>query len=277
MSRGGRGRGGGSRKGPDLSYDDSQPAPQTNKPAPTFPRVDFPTPKPLEDFELDTINAYLSYRKIIRNSRFYSLLDPSSLTDDKGKVDKRAGFDPFNDQETYSSKSQPKKRTLPDFSSQPAALQLFPKELWSTLDPKRKHPLWKTLEGPLSGERVRKRKRPIAADVGPSQLPNQDDHNTDDDSDVILTGRRKHNAARTRKTDPTTKAAKQKEGLDAEDDYPDGDGNEDEDAEEEDGLRDSEFEDSEDDVNDYNAEAYFDGGDDEDIGIDEGGDDGEVY
>jgi DNA-directed RNA polymerase III subunit RPC7 len=273
MSRGGRGRGGGGRKGPDFSYDDSAPAPQTNKPAPTFPDVPLPTPRPLEDFEVDSVKAYLSHRKQIRKGPFYALLDPSSFTDDKGKVDNRAGFDPFNDQETYSSKSQLKKRTLPDFSNQPTNLQFFPKELWHTIDPKRRHPLWKTVEEPLLGARSRKRKRPLAADT-----QNEDDQNSDDDSDVVVTGRRKHNAARSRKTDPTTKPAKQKEGLDAEDDYPDAaDANEDEEGDIDDDIRDSEFEESEDDVDDYNAQKHFEEGEDDDMGMDGGGDDGDVY
>ena len=37
MARGVRGGGRGSRKGPDLSFDDSEQTPVGNKPAPTFP------------------------------------------------------------------------------------------------------------------------------------------------------------------------------------------------------------------------------------------------
>jgi len=56
-------------------------------------------------------------RKRVRNSPYYAILDPSSIADAKtGKVLKRAGFDPFNDQEKYTAKFLQKKRTVPDLS-----------------------------------------------------------------------------------------------------------------------------------------------------------------
>ena len=207
----------------------------------------------------------------------YSVLDPSNFTDGKGKVDKRAGFDPFNNPETYNSKLQQKKRTIPDLTGYTPALQLFPKELWHTIDPKRKHELWKTVDGPLAGAKSKKRKRPVATSAEPDQAKNEAEQNSDDDSDVVVTGRRKQNAAKSRRADPTSTPVKQKTGLDAEDDYPDADADNDEEGDVEDAPQDSEFEDSEDDGDDYNAEQYFDAGDDDDIGMDEGGGDEDAW
>jgi DNA-directed RNA polymerase III subunit Rpc31 len=157
------------------------------------------------------------------------------------------------------------------------ALQFFPKELWHTIDPKRKHPLWRTVDGPLAGARPQKRKRPIPANTEQGHAQNEEEHNSDEDSDVVVTGRRKHNAAKSRKTDPTTKSATQKQGLDAEDDYPDADPDNDDDGDVEDQPQDSEFDESDVDNDDYNAEQYFDAGDDDDFGIDEGGGDEDAW
>ena len=223
------------------------------------------------------MKAYVSFRHKVRNGPLYSVLDPSSFTDDKGKVDKRAGFDPFNDQESYTFKLLEKKRTIPDMTGFTPALQFYPKELWHTVDPKRKHALWKSVDGPLVGGRSKKRKRPLPTNVEAGQAQHEEQQNSDEDSDVVVTGRRKHNAAKSRKTDPTTKAAKQKTGLDAEDDYPDADPDNDEDGDVDDVPQDSEFDDSDDDGDDYNAEQYFDGGDDEDFGGDEGGGDEDAW
>ena len=58
---------------------------------------------------------YLSFRKRVHNGPYFATLDPSSVADEKtGTTLKRAGFDPFLDQETYSSKNHKKKRAVPD-------------------------------------------------------------------------------------------------------------------------------------------------------------------
>ena len=197
------------------------------------------------------------------------MLDPSSLADEKGKVDKRAGFDPFNDQDAYSKKFEKKIRTEPELGGREYALQFFPKELWPLLDPKRRNPLWETLDE-NDNLKSRKRKRKAAQ-------PAEDEHRqreSDEESDVVVTGRRQHNAAKSRKKDPTSKPAPQKQGLDAEDDYPD-DQNNDEDGEDNDEPEDSDFDEDDEDADDYNAEQYFEDGEDDDYGDDGGGDGGD--
>lgn len=51
----------------------------------------------------------------MRNGPYFATLDPASVADERtGKTLERAGFDPFNDQETYSRKNHKKKRAVPD-------------------------------------------------------------------------------------------------------------------------------------------------------------------
>ena len=275
MPRGGRFGGGKKQQGPE-AYDDEEPVitPNSHKPKPTFPEVHFPTPKPLNHSELASVNRFLEFRNRTRRGAFFATLDPSSLTDENGKVAPRAGFDPFNDQDAYSSRFQKKKRTVPDVGSHDFDLQLFPKELWTVLDPKRKNPLWKTTDPAEFGDvKPRKRKRRFSAtevEARPGDAAEPED--SGEDSDAIVTGRRKATAAKSRKGEP---ASKQRRGLDAEDDYPEGDrGDAEEDVEGDDEPQDSEFEDSEDEDNDYNAEQYFDDGDDDGMDEDGGGDEG---
>jgi DNA-directed RNA polymerase III subunit Rpc31 len=139
MSRGGKsaGRGrGGRRTGPDVSWDDEPVVPQSTKPEPLFPvshtavplaffdckcsrrsqEVDLPIPRPLTEDEIDRVDHYLDFRDEVRNGPYYTILDPSSFTDDKGKTNPRAGFDPFSNVERYSSKFYKPKRTIPDLS-----------------------------------------------------------------------------------------------------------------------------------------------------------------
>jgi DNA-directed RNA polymerase III subunit RPC7 len=264
---GGRPGGGGRNQGPE-SWDDDDQAPVllANRPAPTFPEIVFPTPRPFSTDELESINKYLSFRSRARNGPFCAALDPSSLTDDKGKIAPRAGFDPFNDQEVFSSNFQKKKRTIPEVVGTVNSLKMFPKELWSIIDPKKTDPWWSTLDpAELAQAKSRKRKRrPSTAVDGTGENAGDD---SDADSDAIVSGRRKHKTEQTRRGE---KDAKQRRGLDAEDDYPDGDANAEDDAEGEEEPQDSEFDESEDEDNDYNAENYFDAGDDDDMG---GGDD----
>ncbi|KPI40190.1 uncharacterized protein AB675_11495 [Cyphellophora attinorum] len=273
MPRGG-GRGGGRKQGNEPeAYDDEEPTPiagTTIKPAPTFPPLYQPIPKPLSTIEVASVNAYLNFRTRSRRGPFFATLDPSSLTDENGKVRPRAGFDPFNDQERYTSRFQKKKRTVPDVAGQEFALQMFPKELWLSLDPKRTHPLWKTVD-PAEFEMVKSRKRRRRlSDTGGPRDGTPAVENSGDESDGVVTGRRKLNAAKSRKGEP---ASKQRRGLDAEDDFPEDSREADDDADVDMEAQDSEFSESEDDDNDYNAEQYFDDGDDDGMEDDGGGGD----
>lgn len=121
----GRGGRGGGKKGPDLSWEDPQDSPsgqgtpieKKKLPPPQFPPVEFKVPRPIEVNELAGVKSYLRFRDLVHNGPYYAVLRSSNLTDDKGRVHRRAGFDPFNDQEKYTAKYQRKKQTVPDLST----------------------------------------------------------------------------------------------------------------------------------------------------------------
>ena len=150
--------------------------------------------------------------------------------------------------------------------SQFIVLEFFPRELWSTLDPKKTSPEWKTFSsqkgnGPEIGG---KRKR--------EDLDEEDEE--DEDGDVVAPGRKK----RPKKRDDPTKQKGQKQGLEAEDDIGSDVDERAEDADAGDELeQDSDFSESDDGAHDdYNAENYFDGGEDDDFD-DGGGADEDVF
>ncbi|KAK5271568.1 DNA-directed RNA polymerase III subunit C31 [Exophiala xenobiotica] len=246
MSRGGRG---GGKRGPDLSWDDEESLDTpsvSNKPQETFPTryraeanrrlqkpIDIPVPRPISSDEALALKSHRDFRKRVRNGPYYSVLDPSSVADEKtGKVLKRAGFDPFNDQEKYTAKYHKKKRAVPDLTGRDYALRYFPHELWPMLDPRRKNPLWKTTDIDFDTEtnaprKNLKRKRAIIVDDAEDddEARANDEGNDTDASDPLLSGtRRSRNstkAAKRRREDPTTKKTGEKRGLDAEDEFSD--------------------------------------------------------
>jgi len=265
MSRGGRGRGrGGRQAGPDVGDEDDEPPVTTStKPEPLFPHVDQTTPKPPTASELASVNEYRRFRDQMRDGPLYTVLEPSSFTDEFGKVNKRAGIDPFQSMPTYTNRYKKPRRTLPDLSGIPYVLEFFPKELWSVLDPKKISPEWQTLpnQKDAKSDADRKRKREAV-----------DDEDEEEDEDEVLTAGRKK---RPQKRDDPTKQKGQKKGLEAEDDY----GTDKEEAAEDPDAadepeQDSEFSESDDGAgDDYNAENYFDAGEDDDVDEGGGGDD----
>lgn len=297
------------KTGPDLSWadegiedpndrDNRDVSPPSNVPGPTFPPRDHKniirTPKPLSATEKRAVSAQLKFRQRCREGPLFTVLDKNSLLVDgvsrKSTEAKRRGFDPFEQQDRFSTRHLKKARTEPDLG--PAGrgdygytLAMFPEELWGVLDPDQKLPDWKLVNehsvayAGLPGRRKavserKKRKKALAYDKIDSQveLPNGEtaEQQDDEDEDPIAGNRKK------RKTkDKLGRQDAEKRGLDAEDDV-DAEANADENDDEaaEDEPEDSDFsEDS--DQNDYDAEQYFDNGDDDD-GADEeygGGDD----
>ena len=163
-------------------------------------------------------------------------------------------------------------------------MKFFPKELWPTLDPKRQNPAWETL-GPLlpdpPGTTTNAKSKRKAA-VAPTQnaqgkrrrlsTPSEDE----EDEAAIAPGRRK----RAQKRDKEVSAESgQRKGLEAEDDYgPDAEQVNEDDQDGEEVVEDSAFEESDDGAgDDYNAENYFDAGDDDDFGDGGGDDEGETF
>jgi DNA-directed RNA polymerase III subunit RPC7 len=74
-------------------------------------------PKALSGPELDRVNHYRHFRSLIRDGPLFTVLDPGQLTDDRGRVNKRSGFDPFDGMPSYSQRYQKPKRLVPDLST----------------------------------------------------------------------------------------------------------------------------------------------------------------
>lgn len=215
----------------------------------------------------------------------YTILDTQSLRDEEGFPAVKQ-FNPFEGVERYSLKYKKLKRTLPNLRTRSygkssssfnlgyiavadlrtTVKELFPSELWSTLDPDlaakdRKNP------NPSKPFKPQVRLAPFldSGDRGENPLKRKtiaDEDEQDEEEDIQPRGRRKKN--------PTD-----------DDDNPIYDqDNPDEEAEDQ-VDRDSEFEESDDNEgDDYNAEQYFDAGDDDEGDYDGGGggeDDGGYY
>jgi DNA-directed RNA polymerase III subunit RPC7 len=55
----------------------------------------------------------------MRDGPLYTILEPSSFTDQEGKVNRKVGVDPFEGMPTYINRYKKPRRTLPDLSSMP--------------------------------------------------------------------------------------------------------------------------------------------------------------
>lgn len=289
-----------------------------NIPEPTFPPRYIRTPKPLSAAEHRQVNFQLSFRDRCRTGPLFCTLDRSVLLDRHGHANPRAGFDPFASQERYSTRHLVQARTTPDLSETGRGdygytLSLYPAELWGVLDPTQRLPGWEGVSedsiafaslGRKSTKVKEKRRKRRRIDILELDRVGEDDitagfgsDGTDEaaegDEDAVsgaATRKRRREQARLRRDDEATRAHKQKSGLDAEDEYdqadPDGarpaagagkeDNDDAEDGEEE--PEDDEFEDSDEGGGDYDAEQYFDAGDEDGDGYgDDGGGNGGDY
>jgi DNA-directed RNA polymerase III subunit RPC7 len=225
------------------------------------------------------VSYFLLFREQCQDSPLYTearswTQTPSAArTYGQEQVNKRYGqttkatVDPFTAVPTYSHKFKKVPRTLPDLGARPFAKEFFPPELHVTLDGD---------DEPSSGPASKRRR------VGPKTLGLSSITSYKTAEELFLPDTA---AAAARPEDPAghnkllqvmSAAEKQNEDGDGDaflsgeddDDWVKGNGEEDEDGNAE---EDDQYEDESGD--DYNAEAYFDGNqDDEDY--DEGGDDG---
>lgn len=286
------------RQGPDLSWADEDlddpnerqnraVSPPSNVPGPIFPprthRNIIRTPKPLSTSEKRAADAQLRFRQRCREGPLFTVLDKNSLLVDgvkrKSEEAKRRGFDPFEHQERYSTRHVKKARAEPDLSQSGRGdygytLSMFPEELWGILDPQQRLPDWQNVKEDSTayaslGKRPIKKKRKKGLDYErldrekAMTVGNEEEQQDSEDEDAIRAGGR-----RKKRQDGTVTG--QKRGIEAEDDIdiePDG---EDEEEAANDEPEDSDFSESESDVDDYNAEQYFDDGED-DAGDDEYG------
>lgn len=270
----------GSKKtGPDLSWADDDLddpndsrnhralSPPSNVPGPTFPprtyKHQIRTPKPLSPSERAAVSAQLEFRARCREGPLFTVLDRASLlVDGVSRRDvKRRAFDPFEGQERWGNRHVKKRRTEPDLKVRAEygySLNMFPEELWGVLDPAQTNPIWKTVgEDSVAyaslGRKVVKKKRRKAINY---DLPENEDGGEGDESDDEVRAARQ-------KRRKESRAVGERSGMEAEDEMdherePDEEDGDEEEVEPED----SELEEDSDD-NDYNAELYFDGGEDD--------------
>ncbi|KAL8752998.1 MAG: hypothetical protein Q9184_005555 [Pyrenodesmia sp. 2 TL-2023] len=109
-------------------------------PTPLFPPYSPSPPAPLTTAEKAQVASFLSLRARIHEGPFYTILDDDARVGKKTAASAAATFDPFRGMPTYSQKYIKKRRRLPKLSARPYVLKYFPKELWSTLDPKNHKP-----------------------------------------------------------------------------------------------------------------------------------------
>ncbi|KAM5472450.1 DNA-directed RNA polymerase III subunit C31 [Microsporum audouinii] len=227
-------------------------------PTPLFPKYTLPVPAKFTESEVSGVQLYRQLREKIHDGPFYTVLSTQPSYGKKG-VSARAQFDPFQGMASYGQRYMRKSRTLPKLSAIPFEMNFFPKELWSTLDPKYVGLPGAFANGAGSFSKATQKRgfeedeEEDEEDESRRKKRNQGDED-DDGSD--LGDKRRGNA---------------REGEEAPDD---------DDDEGEDEIVDDDFEEDEEEMGgDYNAEQYFDGGEELGDGFDEGGggEDNDVY
>ncbi|RCI09059.1 hypothetical protein L249_4952 [Ophiocordyceps polyrhachis-furcata BCC 54312] len=150
MSRGGRGGRGGARGGgnarPKVPWDTGDEP--DARPSELFPVRSVPTPRPLSSKEKTSIDHFLILRHQFHSSPLHasrksSLHDPTAPRKLYGQAQMNANYDvrdkatldPFTAVPAYSHKFVPRDRALPDWSSLPVCREVFPPELRSTVEP----------------------------------------------------------------------------------------------------------------------------------------------
>ncbi|TQV90693.1 hypothetical protein V2A60_006904 [Cordyceps javanica] len=151
MSRGGGrgggrgGRGGGRGGRPNVPWDTGDEP--DARPSELFPPYTVPTPRSLTTAESNSVHYMLLLRHQMHSSPLYtskrtSLTDPTAPRKTYGQaqmnavygVKNKASLDPFTSMPTYSQKFVREERALPDWSGRPVCRELFPKELLETVD-----------------------------------------------------------------------------------------------------------------------------------------------
>ncbi|KAL4919478.1 DNA-directed RNA polymerase III, subunit Rpc31 [Aspergillus aurantiobrunneus] len=210
-------------------------------PTPLFPKYAVPRARPLSDCEQLQVDLYRTLRERFHDGPYYSILGASSGTG--FTANSKANFDPFNGMPSYSGKYQKKKRLVPKLQGRPYVMKFFPRELWTTIQPNYKP------DGLLDGY------IPQTLHTGTKRGFEDDE---EDDEALKRQRRLMH--------------GDEDEGGENED--VEGDILEADEDQEEEEIVDDDFEEDEDEMGgDYNAEQYFDGGDDEygDDGFGDGG------
>ncbi|KAI0967177.1 hypothetical protein F4678DRAFT_446866 [Xylaria arbuscula] len=282
--RGGRGGGRGGSRGkpapPGMPGGDDPSLIVNDQPQETYPKRYKPpvAPHPTSR-EASGVASFIHFRREYHNTPLYThrhINDESlsarnpvlprhgqSQINARYGVKNRATVDPFLTTPIYSHRFEDDRRTLPKLQgTRPWVKDLFPEELWATLD-------GKDTGGPKGGLPVKEN-----ANRGTKRKHYGDDDDEDiygdgDDNEEIL-GWGRSRRPREGETEEERKARIEGAGKDADNEDAEG-GEPDEEDEEEMEVEDDDYESAEEEEGgDYNAEAYFDNGDDDDFGDDDG-------
>ncbi|KAI1371467.1 DNA-directed RNA polymerase III, subunit Rpc31 [Hypoxylon crocopeplum] len=290
--RGGRGGGRGGRGGFGAAR---KTAPQgmpgaddpgllfNEKPQDTYPKSYIPpVARPLDTPEARSVAAFVAFRKAFHGTPFYTHrhlhtaddaatskpTDPVRRTYGQSQINarfavkNRATVDPFSAVPMYSHKFTDETRTLPELKARAHAYvkDFFPEELWGTLEGKDTGGPKGGYQGsnPLKEKRGTKRKA-AAVVIGGDPFDSDDD--VQDRS-----FRRRRGEDETEEEHRSRVEATLKDGGNNDDEN--GEDVDLDDEEEEISQEDDEYDDDE--GGDYDAEAYFDAGDADDFGDEEG-------
>ncbi|PGH07532.1 hypothetical protein AJ79_06267 [Helicocarpus griseus UAMH5409] len=248
--------------GAEFSWDTEGGGEPDTAPTPLFPKYSVPIAKPLSEEERSQVDHYRRLREMIHDGPYYTVLSapiPSSAQsrrrEDAAKAAeaaRKAQFDPFQGMATYGQRYLKKARTEPKLSGRSYDLRFFPKQLWSMLDPN-----YKGMKTSGAGMLLR---------GGPKRgFEDEEDDELDEEGPA-----RKKRAGDEDDEDEDEAGERRRKRAGDDDDLL-----EEEEDEDEEEIVDDDFEDDEDDMGgDYNAEQYFDGGDD-DVDYDGGGGEGD--
>ncbi|QKX60952.1 uncharacterized protein TRUGW13939_08098 [Talaromyces rugulosus] len=226
MSRGGMRGGGGGRKplppGTELNWEKAPGEKPDTAPTELFPEYELPRAGILQIRERGEVDHYRALRENFHNGPYYAVVNAASTTAKKGTKE-RAQFDPFHGMESYSTRYQKRKRTIPNISDREYIVNFFPREMWPIVQPNYRPDKSNAAFG------VRQRFGQI-----------EDDEEAEEENDE------------------EGQPSKRQKGENDDDEA------DDEDNEDDEALQDDDFSEDDDEMGgDYNAEQYFDGGDDE--------------
>ncbi|KAI5306325.1 NAPDH-dependent diflavin reductase [Ascosphaera pollenicola] len=110
---------------------------QDTAPTPLFPKYRVPRARPLSPVEVEQVDLYKQLREKIHDGPYYVVLSGKQpVGSANASSAESAAFDPFQGMATYGQRYVKKTKTLPKLAGRPYLMNLFPKELWKTLDPK---------------------------------------------------------------------------------------------------------------------------------------------
>ncbi|GAP90364.1 putative DNA-directed RNA polymerase III subunit RPC7 [Rosellinia necatrix] len=290
--RGGRGGGRGGSRGkpapPGMPGGDDPSLIVNDQPQETYPTFYKPLVAPhLTPVEERAVACFIRFRRAYHttplythrhiNDEFRSAKDPVLPRHGRPQINARYGvknratIDPFVSVPMYSHRFVDDTRTLPKLrDTRPWVKDLFPEELWGTLD-------GRDTGGPKGGFQAMEN---ASRGTTKRRLYDMEDDDDDDEvndhdgdgyggDDVFGWGRSR--GRRENETEEERKARIEGAGKDAADNEEGDAGDPDDEDEEEMEVEDDDYESAEEEEGgDYNAEAYFDNGDDDDFGDDDG-------